>query len=52
VDKLALGQVSLQVRHLSSASVIPLMFHTHSYSSVVKNTISVTKENIKQDKQQ
>lgn len=51
-DKLAPGQVSLRVRHLSSVSVILPMFHTHSYSSVAKNTNSVTKEYIKQNKQQ
>jgi len=52
VEKLAPAQVSLRVRHLSSVSVILPMFHTHSFSSVVKNTVSVTIENIKQNKQQ
>lgn len=52
VEKLAPGQVSLRVRHLSSVSVILPMFNTHSFSSVVKNTVSVTIENIKQNKKQ
>jgi hypothetical protein len=47
MNELVLGQVSLRVHHLSSVSVIPSMFHTHSHLSVMKNTVSVTKENIK-----